>query len=844
MRMSSDTALPSPALSPAEAATRIQARVRVYLVRNYLIEHTFAAESIQSGMRTWLWRHSVAPLTPRTKTLRSLYAGRGMLHGARQDKRNYLGQVALCNVVGIFKVYRPHGFGLANHDDGLVEFGYWRNGRRDGFVTLVFPKPCNTRINAIFENGAAHGPAQIRLSNGDIFRCWYTHGQRNAHGLYVSKATQCGITGDWKIVSGNTAVKDPEIISSSSPFSSPLPETFTFVPVRKQDNTLTIIVNPFDKSKVKHEMSCTAMKWQPRCSIEQNITMMRKVYSVLTKSAVRIQKCWRGCMLRFVLRPYRPQTTLSEFYSVARLLYCPAFSAATGYSQARTLRTIVNLTKQCMRAQIVRQRYRLADMHPRRRVPNPHSVPNLYTSRFPQQLERQRKQLSMVSYAILPGTWDFLDDFDLDHETLLRWVQRNAHIDHDLMRDFFVSDEAYDRFGGEYRMRKLFLSHCKGNYKNQSTKELVTCVLQPLLLPTHGFVAMDRMASSNEELHIPGQSIVTDGKRVCQHILGCYFRLEEWLTDILLYQYDWSGQLNWLYQMYLIKTSVATASLPPNRLPPADKTVSLPEIPRGDYKATRKSARKSQQLFSKNQLIEGFKSVICEDEQGSPAGAYLMRFHGRVVKYDRDIRVQACIVRASACGFRDKIVTLFPSDVKVVVDHWRYEWFALAKVARIVNRFARVMMAAYHRVHVVHLERARLAKEAKELARKERAMAPRPCRECNQRKRRDGFSASQWTKANNKRTCIDCLEAAAAEEQRKREEERRRLEEEMRESECCVCFDQGIVPENRATFECAHWVCRTCASGMHLHDELHNCPMCRRPILNPQQHVLAAATTP
>ena len=62
--------------------------------------------------------------------------------------------------------------------------------------------------------------------------------------------------------------------------------------------------------------------------------------------------------------------------------------------------------------------------------------------------------------------------------------------------------------------------------------------------------------------------------------------------------------------------------------------------------------------------------------------------------------------------------------------------------------------------------------------------------------------------------------------------------EELLEAECVVCYKEMVTPDDRAIFECAHWICRGCASEMHLRNELHSCPHCRHVITNPQQHVM------
>ena len=126
----------------------------------------------------------------------------------------------------------------------------------------------------------------------------------------------------------------------------------------------------------------------------------------------------------------------------------------------------------------------------------------------------------------------------------------------------------------------------------------------------------------------------------------------------------------------------------------------------------------------------------------------------------------------------------------------------------------------------------------REAAKLARATAPRRCKECGDSKPQEAYSQSQWTKGGGKRTCTACQDVAKAEEQRKKDEAARKEMEELLEAECVVCYREMVTPDDRAIFECTHWICRGCASEMHLRNELHSCPHCRHVITNPQQHVM------
>ena len=168
-----------------------------------------------------------------------------------------------------------------------------------------------------------------------------------------------------------------------------------------------------------------------------------------------------------------------------------------------------------------------------------------------------------------------------------------------------------------------------------------------------------------------------------------------------------------------------------------------------------------------------------------------------------------------------------------VLEDFKGEWQRVAAHARIVGKAGAMLRARFDNVHEKH------KKHEKEAAKRLRETAPRRCRECDTRRPRDDYSASQWNKPEGRRTCTPCQDAAKAKAQRARDEAARLEMEDLLNSECAVCYDEAIAPDDRAIFACAHWICRDCASQLHLRNELHACPHCRHPILDPQQHVAA-----
>ena len=167
--------------------------------------------------------------------------------------------------------------------------------------------------------------------------------------------------------------------------------------------------------------------------------------------------------------------------------------------------------------------------------------------------------------------------------------------------------------------------------------------------------------------------------------------------------------------------------------------------------------------------------------------------------------------------------------IEVLTD-FKYEWQRIRWHARMVGKATTMFGARLDKVHRRH---------EKEAAKRLREHAPRRCRECDERRPRDAYSTSQWAKPEGKRTCTPCQDAAKAEVQRAKDEAARLAMEELLNSECAVCYGEAIASDDRAIFACAHWICRDCASELHLRNELHACPLCRHPILDPQQHVVA-----
>lgn len=195
------------------------------------------------------------------------------------------------------------------------------------------------------------------------------------------------------------------------------------------------------------------------------------------------------------------------------------------------------------------------------------------------------------------------------------------------------------------------------------------------------------------------------------------------------------------------------------------------------------------------------------------------------------------VIHAKDPKLRGRFLTTYNMHVLAVLDHFKAEWERVYFHALIVGKASLMFRARFDKVHRRHEKAA--AKEAKEAARLVRETAPRRCKECDECKPRDDYSASQWAKPDGKRTCTPCQDAAKAEVQRQKDEARRLEVEALLEAECVVCYREAVPPEDRAIFECAHWICNDCAFTMHSRSELHSCPHCRHAITRPQQYVAA-----
>lgn len=188
------------------------------------------------------------------------------------------------------------------------------------------------------------------------------------------------------------------------------------------------------------------------------------------------------------------------------------------------------------------------------------------------------------------------------------------------------------------------------------------------------------------------------------------------------------------------------------------------------------------------------------------------------------------IRQAADPSFLGRTVNLSNVIVVQKLEGFKFEWQRLHRHARFVGFLAVTLTTL--------LLRIRRRREKEEL-RLHRLHAPRSCKTCATCKPQSGFSTSQWLKPDGKRTCLECQEAATAEAQKQKEEAQRKELEELLEAECVVCYAEAVPPENRAIFDCAHWICKGCASEMHLRNELKNCPHCRHTISMPHQYVAA-----
>ena len=149
-------------------------------------------------------------------------------------------------------------------------------------------------------------------------------------------------------------------------------------------------------------------------------------------------------------------------------------------------------------------------------------------------------------------------------------------------------------------------------------------------------------------------------------------------------------------------------------------------------------------------------------------------------------------------------------------------WRRVRAVVRVVGRFALLCRRLHEKAH--------------------RARAPRACKECAEARPRDAFTPSQWARPRGRRTCRPCQDAAAAKVRRDKEETDRKAAAALRDAECIICCAEMVPPEERAIFECAHWICKGCASELHKRNELakRGCPYCRHPITDAAAHVAGA----
>ena len=199
-----------------------------------------------------------------------------------------------------------------------------------------------------------------------------------------------------------------------------------------------------------------------------------------------------------------------------------------------------------------------------------------------------------------------------------------------------------------------------------------------------------------------------------------------------------------------------------------------------------------------------------------------------VVTQTSESRLLVDIRQASDATFTGRTLPLNHVIVIQKLQGFRLEWMCFASHARAVG-FVVVALKTL-------LLRVRRRRE-KESLRLRRLHAPRSCKTCATLKPQKGFSTSQWQKSDGKRTCLECQEAARAALQKQNEEARQKAQDELRDAECAICYAERVLPENRAMFDCRHWVCKACASAMHLRSELKNCPHCRRTISMPHQYV-------
>jgi hypothetical protein len=266
----------------------------------------------------------------------------------------------------------------------------------------------------------------------------------------------------------------------------------------------------------------------------------------------------------------------------------------------------------------------------------------------------------------------------------------------------------------------------------------------------------------------------------------------------------------------------------------AERWRSLPPKSRARWR--RKAAGLQQNKPTIRPLGNGFGAVM---EPSAPKYAIGDRI---LCVIGGDIRAKGVITRTSE-SWPDLLVDIRQAEDAVLLgktvslsyvivvqklEGFKFEWQRLHRHARAVGFFAVALKTLLLRIR---------RRREKEVARLQRLHAPRSCKTCATSKPQSGFSTSQWLKPDGKRTCLECQEAATAEAQKQKEEAQRKELEELLEAECVVCYAEAVPPENRAIFECCHWVCKGCASEMHLRNELKNCPHCRHTISMPHQYV-------
>ena len=245
----------------------------------------------------------------------------------------------------------------------------------------------------------------------------------------------------------------------------------------------------------------------------------------------------------------------------------------------------------------------------------------------------------------------------------------------------------------------------------------------------------------------------------------------------------------------------------------------------------------SKTFERKKSLPKTMSSATGKHVLGDRLGVLLavkVRARGRIVdiRFNEQGEHLCSTLEIVSCANRSYIGKRVPIAavlVHSVYTNWKQEWMRVISFARLVGRLARSLRRWHERIR---------ARRAKELAKLARETAPRRCKDCGEHKQRVCFSNSQWTKAEGKRTCTACQDAATAEIERKRAEDERNELEKKRNVECMICLNDEVSLDDRAAFDCQHWICKECASEMYLRNDLNKCPYCRKPILHPQKYVV------